>query len=122
MNEPEDKMDGSAMPFGANDDAWLERLLREDAAHQRHIHDDGFSARVMAVLPEPVKPAPAWLVPAMTVAGCALAAAVTPAGAQIFHGLAQLADWRHFHASNLVALVPVAIVYACTFFSAPRED
>jgi hypothetical protein len=122
MNEPEDKMDGSAMPFGTGDDAWLERLLREDAAVQSHIQDDGFSARVMAGLPARAKPAPAWLVPAMTMAGCALAAAVTPAGDHVFHSLMQLTDWRHFHPSNLLALVPVAVVYACSFFSASRED
>ena len=122
MNEPEDKMDGSAMPFGAGDDAWLEKLLRADAAAQAHIEDDGFSAAVMSALPARPKPAPAWLVPAMTVAGCALAAAVTPAGDHIMRSLVQLMDWRHFHASNLIALVPVAIVYACSFLTAPRED
>ena len=122
MNEPEDKMDGSAMPFGTGSDDWLERLLHDDAAHQFHIEDDGFSARVMSALPARIKPAPAWLVPAMTVAGCALAAILTPAGDHIAQSLAQLTHWRHFHASNLIAVVPVAVVYACSFFSAPRED
>jgi hypothetical protein len=120
MNEPEKDMDGSAMPFGGNDDAWLESLLRADRSAQHHIDDAGFSASVMAALPPraAVRKAPAWLVPAMTAAGCALAATLTPAGENLVGGLNQLFNpmnlWR-FHASSLLALVPLAVVVFSSF-------
>src|SRR5262249_3130076 len=57
-NEEMKKMDGGAFP----EDAWLERLLREDVEQQPHIDDAGFSARLIASLPPPRKPVPRWLV------------------------------------------------------------
>jgi hypothetical protein len=78
--QPEDDtMDGSMFPSGRDgplspgDDAWIESLLREDAARQPHIADDGFVVRVLMNMPAPRKPAPRWIVPAATAAGCAIA-------------------------------------------------
>ena len=113
MTEPDVHMDGSVMP----DDAWLERLLREDASQQRHIDDAGFSRRVMAALPRRRKPVSSWLVPAMTVLGCLLTGVFTPAGEDMVRGLLRLTDFQHFHFSNLLVLAPVAALYFCGFMT-----
>lgn len=126
-HQPEDNtMDGSMFPSGREgplspgDDAWIESLLREDAARQPHIADDGFVVRVLMNMPAPRKPAPRWIVPAATATGCAIAALFTPAGAWFATTLVQLLDVRNFSAAHLSVLVPVAVFYACSF-SALRE-
>ena len=126
-SQPEDEtMDGSMFPAGLGgpvspgDDAWIESLLREDAARQPHIADDGFVVRVLMNMPAPRKPAPRWIVPAATATGCAIAALFTPAGAWFATTLVQLLDVRNFSAAHLSVLVPVAVFYACSF-SALRE-
>ncbi|HJU22818.1 MAG TPA: hypothetical protein VJ891_09945 [Casimicrobiaceae bacterium] len=50
----------SATPLGASDD-WLDRILASDAADHRadYIRDEGFSARVIRMLPAP-DALPAW--------------------------------------------------------------
>ena len=124
---PEDEtMDGSMFPSGAggpmspDDDGWIESLLREDAARQPHIADDGFVVRVLMNMPAPRKPAPRWIIPAATFAGCAIAALFTPAGAWFGSTLVQLLDIRNFSANHLSVLVPLAVFYGCSF-SALRE-
>lgn len=122
----EHDMDGSAFPMGLGgpmapgDDAWIDRLLRDDAAAQPHIADDGFVVRVLMAMPPPRKPAPRWIVPAATLAGCAAAAVFTPAGAWFGSALVQLVDIRHFSAAHLSVLVPVAVFYGLSF-SALRD-
>ena len=125
--QPEDEtMDGSMFPAGMSgpmspgDDAWIESLLREDAARQPHIADDGFVVRVLMNMPAPRKPAPLWIVPAATFAGCAIAALFTPAGAWFATTPVQLLDIRNFSANHLSVLVPLAVFYGCSF-SALRE-
>jgi hypothetical protein len=63
----------------AGDDAWLDRLLAEDAAALRdsYIDDAGFTAGVLAALPAPVA-LPRWRKPAVTAmwTGAALAGAL----------------------------------------------
>lgn len=108
-------MGGSTLSHEAGGDDWLERLLREDAAHAPHVEDAGFSARVMASLPPPRKPAVRWLVPAMAALGAAVAAGFTPAGDFLLHHYAALLDWRHPSFSQLLALVPVAFYYGFSF-------
>lgn len=131
QGQPEDDtMDGSMFPAGmggpmnpgsqGGDDAWIESLLREDAARQPHIADDGFVVRVLMNMPAPRKPAPRWIVPAATATGCAIAAVFTPAGTWFATTLVQLLDVRNFSAAHLSVLVPVAVFYACSF-SALRE-
>jgi hypothetical protein len=122
----EQDMDGSTFPaaFGGpmapGDDAWIESLLREDAAAQPHIADDGFVVRVLMAMPAHRAPAPRWIVPAATLAGCAIAALFTPAGAWFGHALVQLLDVRNFSAAHLSVLVPVAVFYGLSF-SALRD-
>lgn len=111
---------GPLQPGGPGDDAWLDALLREDAARQPHIADDGFVVRVLMNMPAPRKPAPRWIVPAATAAGCAIAALLTPAGAWFAGTLVQLLDIRNLSAEQLPVLVPLAVFYGCSF-SALRE-
>ncbi|MBA4285962.1 MAG: hypothetical protein C0434_10585 [Xanthomonadaceae bacterium] len=125
--QPEDEtMDGSmflsgrAGPLSPGDDAWIESLLRDDAARQPHIADDGFVVRVLMNMPAPKQPAPRWIVPAATATGCAIAALFTPAGAWFASTLVQLLDIRNFSANHLSVLVPLAVFYGCSF-SALRE-
>lgn len=122
MTQPtrDSNMDGSMSGFGAFDDAWLERLLHEDAARQPHIEDGGFSARVMEHLPPPAKPAPRWLLPAMTALGCAIALFLTPAGEYFARNMVALLDFSHFSWSHLSVLVPILVIYVCSF-AAARE-
>jgi hypothetical protein len=49
------------------DDAWLDRLLADDAAQHRdgYVDDAGFTARVMSELPAPAT-LPRWRKPAVT--------------------------------------------------------
>jgi len=68
-------------PTHTPDDDWLEDALRRDARDRRagHIDDGGFTARVMAALPEPFA-APRWRKPVEWVlwgmAGTAVAASL----------------------------------------------
>jgi hypothetical protein len=114
------KMDGSTSDFGAFDEDRLERLLREDAARQPHIEDGGFSTRVMQQLPTLPGPAPRWLTLVMTVLGCAIALFLTPAGEYFARNMVALFDFSHFSWSHLSVLVPVAVIYVCSF-AAARE-
>lgn len=116
-NSRKNEMADASLPF--DEDAWIERLLREDAAHQPHIDDGGFSARVLAALPAPRKSSLPWLMPAATAAGSAVATFLTPAGGYFARGFAQLAE-LHFSSSALLVLVPIAVLYACSF-AAVRE-
>lgn len=81
---------------GAGGD-WLERLLADDARAHRdgYVADDGFTARVMQALPEPVT-LPAWRKPvvltlwAVAAAGIAVAmpSAVLDVGREAYRLLA----------------------------------
>lgn len=122
-------MDGSMFPAGfggpmdrgdAGSDAWIESLLREDAARQPHIADDGFAFRVMMNMPAPRKLAPKWIVPMAAIVGSAAAVGLTPAGAFIVDNLLHLLDFRNFSPVQMMVLVPVVLAYACSF-SALRE-
>jgi len=69
-------------------DDWLERLLAEDGRDHRagYLADDGFTARVAAMLPAPVA-MPAWRRPALvllwTVAALGIAVALPDAFAEV---------------------------------------
>lgn len=118
----EPNMDGSLMhdALVPGDDAWLESLLRADASHSPHIDDRGFSAGVMRALPAPRKAVNRWLVPAMAALGAAAAIGLTPAGGYFASHFLALFDLRHFSLTNLYVLVPVALLYVCSF-AAVRE-
>ncbi|MDB5987011.1 MAG: hypothetical protein JWR16_2064 [Nevskia sp.] len=119
-NDREPKMDGSLMHGVPGDDAWLESLLRADALRLPHIDDNGFSARVMGALPVPRKAVNRWLVPTMAALGGAVAIGLTPAGGYFAAHFLELFDLRHFSLANLDVLVPVVMLYVCSF-AAVRE-
>lgn len=113
MSHQDPNMDGSFMqPDG---DAWLEALIRADAAQQPYIADDGFSSRVMAQLPARRKPVAEWLVPACTVIGAAAAVGFGQIGGYFANGFIDLFNFHHFSLAHLSVLVPVAVLYACAF-------
>jgi hypothetical protein len=67
-----------AADTSTNDD-WLEQALRADAVdHSTYITDDGFTARVLERLPQPVA-LPAWRRPVVALLWLVLAAAVVAA-------------------------------------------
>jgi hypothetical protein len=104
----------------AGDDAWLEKLLKADAAFQPHVADGGFSARVMQSLPMAAaeqSAAPRWLLPLATVLACAITAVFTPAVSYFVHGLTSLVERNQLSAANLLVLIPVAVLYGCSFAS-----
>jgi hypothetical protein len=59
-------MPHTAPDVRTGDDAWLDRLLADDAAamQQSYIDDDGFTASMMATLPAPAA-LPQWRRPAI---------------------------------------------------------
>lgn len=97
------------------DGDWLDALLRRDAARAAHIEDAGFSARVMAALPAPHRSVKRWLLPGMSLLGAAAALALTPAAGYFTTSFAGLFDFRHLSLAHWSVLVPVALMYACSF-------
>lgn len=114
MSHQDQRMDGSNRT-GEGSDAWLDALLRADAATQAHVADDGFASRVMTALPPPRRPAPRWIVPAAAVLGCVVAVGLTPAGAWFARNLTQLVELRSLSLAHLAVLVPLALFYAMSF-------
>jgi hypothetical protein len=104
-------------------DDWLEEALRADARGQSaYLADDGFTARVLAGLPQPAL-LPAWRRP--VVALFWLAVAIAGAAAlpmwfdETFRSLAALVVGQRFGLSDLVVVLTVlvaatwsALVYA----------
>lgn len=74
----------------------IDRVLRADV--RLALDDDGFSARVMQVLPAAARRERPWLKPALVMgsaaAGSALAAALSPAGPALLAGFHELAHLR----------------------------
>jgi hypothetical protein len=101
----------------------VERGLRDDAA--RHLDDDGFTAKVMAGLPEKRAARPAWLRPAIlltgTAAGALLAAILLPTEESVVRGAFDLATGAGLTPAAMVAIAAsglVAVIAAVTANSA----
>ena len=83
------KMNDQSLPTPAAAD-WLDAALRAEGCEHRsaYLDDDGFTARLMAALPAPVR-LPAWRKPALTAlwaaAGLGIAAALPNAVANFAH-------------------------------------
>jgi hypothetical protein len=98
----------------------LDRWLHDDA--RERVADDGFTARVMSVLPARARHTPAWLKPVLilgsTVLGAALAVVFAPAGTNLYQGFVDLVQLRAFTPAALtgaamsVALLISALVLA----------
>jgi hypothetical protein len=107
---------------------WLEQALAADAAQHRdaYIDDDGFTTRVMQVLPAPAA-MPRWRKPALValwiVAALALLAALPGAALDVAREAFRLASARPFSLSE-VAVVIVAlacVTWVAAAFALRRE-
>ena len=97
----------------ADDDAWLEALLRHDAGAAPYIEDAGFADDVLAKLP----PRGAglryrWIVPAMGLLGFIVGLVVLSGGEALSASIARLAsaDFLSLR-SLLVAAVPLGLLW-----------
>lgn len=100
---------------------WLERLLREDAAREPYLEDAGFTARVMAALPQQQRRSYSWLGPALGALGAAGVAAFSTLPAAL---LAPLRVAMHGHLpplQSLLVLVPVAALVGFASWLAATE-
>lgn len=103
-------------PTTADNDAWIEGLLRADAREHDadYVADDGFTARVMEALPAPAT-LPAWRKPALAVlwatAGVGVVAALPGAVSDATHALLGMLSTHHFSLTD-VGLVMAAFAAA----------
>ena len=90
----------------------VERALVDDAS--RHLDDAGFTAKVMAALPEKRAARPHWLRPAIllsgAVAGAALAAALLPGDVSVARGAQDLAAGAGLTPAAMMAIATSALV------------
>jgi len=83
-------MNDQPMPRAHTQDDWLDAILRADGHEHRsaYLDDDGFTIRVMSVLPPPAT-LPAWRKPALTAlwaaAGIGIALALPAAVVDVAH-------------------------------------
>jgi hypothetical protein len=107
---------------------WLEQALAADAAEHRdaYIDDDGFTARVMQVLPAPAA-MPRWRKPALAVlwvaATVALLWALPGAALDVAREAFRLASARPFALSEVavVLVVLAAATWAAAAFALRRD-
>jgi hypothetical protein len=100
-------------------DDWLEQVLRTDARDQSadYLADDGFTARVLASLPQPAL-LPAWRRP--VVALFWLAVAIAGAAAlptwfdETFRSLAALVAGHRFGLSDVAVIVTILGAATCS--------
>ena len=95
---------------GPDDGAWLDALLRADAADEGHIDDAGFTARVMGALPARRARSWQWLAPALGALGAASVLALT--GTNPFAPLMELQAGHVLGLNAWLSLLPaVALPY-----------
>ena len=84
----------------------LDRLLRHDA--RLELPDEGFTARVMGVLPPGTRRERTWLQPALVMGSAAigslLAIALSPQGAALFQGFRDVMELRGTSQAAIAAL------------------
>jgi len=113
-------------PAAADD--WLEHALRADGVEHRstYVDDDGFSARVLARLPQPVT-LPAWRRPAIAMLwlGASVAAVLAVPGLfdDAFRGVVGMLVGHRIGVADIVALlvVPGAAMWGMLVFAARLE-
>jgi hypothetical protein len=112
----------------AGDDAWLDRMLAEDAAAARHayIDDAGFTASVMAALPAPAT-LPRWRKPAVAAmwaaAGLATAVALPDTLLDAFRETIRLVAGQPVSLSGMAAALGAlaAATWAGTAYALRRD-
>ena len=100
-------------PPATPDDAWLESLLRQDAAATSDVDDGGFTVSVMRLLPARTGPSPhRWIVPAMGLLGFLIGLVWLSGGENLSLNLASLAHLKSLSLQTfLVAALPLGLLY-----------
>jgi hypothetical protein len=95
------------------DDAWLESLMREDAAATSYVEDGGFSASVLQRLPAArIRSSHRWIVPAMGVLGVLIGLVWLSGGESLVMNLASLAQMKSPSLQTIfVAVLPLGLLY-----------
>ena len=111
-------------------DDWLDGVLAADAAEHRaeYVADDGFTARVMATLPAPVRAMPAWRKPVLvvlwTVAALVLAIAMPGAVLEVARGAYRLLATQPISLSGIAgaAAAMIGLTWAAAAYTLRRYD
>jgi len=105
------------------DDAWLESLLREDAAAAPYVADDGFTHAVIAALPARRRWSPRrWIVPGMGLLGFVVGLVWLSGGEILSMNLASLAYLRSLSLGTfLAAVLPLGLLYWLAVSAAWQE-
>ena len=95
------------------DDAWLESMLRDEAATTAYVSDDGFTESLLTRLPAQTRPlARRWIVPAMALFGCLVGGVWLSGGEDLTLILAGLLQLKSLSLQNLlVAALPLGVLY-----------
>lgn len=109
------------------EDAWLEDLLRAQARDfdTEYLNDDGFTARVMDLLPKPVT-LPAWRKPALTAlwatAGLGIAVVLPSTALDLAHDVLRVFVAHRFSVSEAgAALLALGVAsWAATAYALRR--
>ncbi|MEO8134996.1 MAG: hypothetical protein ABI831_13565 [Betaproteobacteria bacterium] len=105
------------------DDTWLDALLRQDAAATAYIDDAGFTAGVVAGLPE-ATPASRyrWIVPAMGLLGCFIGLVWFSGGESLSSRVVDLAQMKSLTLPNILAAsLPLGLLYWLAVSAAWQE-
>src|SRR5258706_1845794 len=103
----------SSMHPAADTDAWLESLLRRDAASTPYIEDRGFTVAGMDRLPTKRNRAVnRWIVPAMGVLGFLIGLVGFSRAEYLSLNLSSLASFESFSLRNLlIVALPLGMLY-----------
>ena len=120
MNEHRNPVDPTPP---AADDAWLESLLRQDAAAAPYVEDAGFTAAVMQRLPaRPGRSPHRWIVPGMGLLGFLVGLVWLPGGENLSLSLVSLALMKSLSPQSiLIAALPRGLLYWLALGAAWRE-
>lgn len=104
---------GNARAHDAADDAWLESMLRDEAATTAYVSDDGFTESLLARLPAQTRPrARRWIVPAMALFSCLVGGVWLSGGEDLTLSLAGLLQLKSLSLQNvLIAALPLGVLY-----------
>ncbi len=110
-------------PLPAADDAWVESLLRQDAAAAPYVEDAGFTAAVVQRLPaRPGRSPHRWIVPGMGLLGFLVGLVWLSGGENLSLSLASLALTKSLSLhSILIAALPLGLLYWLALGAAWRE-
>ena len=107
-------------PLPTADDAWLDSLLRQDAAAAPYVEDAGFTAAVVQRLPE--RSPHRWIVPGMGLLGFLVGLVWLSGGENLSLSLASLAFTKSLSLQSiLIAALPLGLLYWLALGAAWRE-